>query len=102
MHYATHYFTRRYRIPENPCGHRRQLASMGKHPRQQHILTLNQTGIEQLHVTSQVWHSTKMCGKNMWHLYRERRIFNYFVAIKRITAKPPWHNNCPSVVKLKY
>ena len=46
------------------------------------------TAIEQVHVTSQVRRSTKTCDKNMWHLYRERRIFNYSVTVERITAKP--------------
>ena len=53
--------------------------------------------IEQLHVTSQVRRSTKMCGKNVWYLYRERRIFNFSVVVERVTAKSLWHGNRLSV-----
>ena len=53
--------------------------------------------IEQLHVTSQVQCSTKMCGKNVWRLYREGCVFNYSVAVERVTAKPLWHDNHLSV-----
>ena len=53
--------------------------------------------IEQLHVTSQVRRSTKMCGKNVWYLCRERRVFNFSVVVERVTAKPLWHDDRLSV-----
>ena len=62
------------------------------HPWETHYIT-----IEQLHVTSQVRRSTKMCGKNVWYLYRERRVFNFSVVVERVTAKPLWYDNRLSV-----
>ena len=61
-----------------------------------YVLWSNQyiDAIEQLHVTSQVRRLTKMCGKNVWHLYRKRCIFNYSAAVEARTAKPLWHDNC--------
>ena len=43
-------------------------------------------------MTSQVWHSTKMC-----YICTGKVYFNYSVAIERRTAKSLWYDNYPSV-----
>ena len=48
-------------------------------------------------MTSHLRRSFETCGKNVWHLYRNRCVCNHSVAVEGRTAKLLWYDNRLSV-----